>query len=218
MRIALLTANIGGIDSLSGIRKQTKDFHYYPYFLNNLPYPLPNLNNRLKGKYVKIQSHRFLNHYDAYVWIDGRVEVIGESFIELMVKDLCDEKPVSIFKHKDRDNIYQEIEYIQSNIKLGNPYLTKRYANQNLESELEFYKNFGLKEDCQLYACTIFARLNNLKTNDAFDEWWRRILEFSLFDQTMFSYVKEKHKIKVNELDYSLFEDQFILNKHLINI
>ena len=64
MRIALLTANIGGIDKVVEPTKQNIPFDYFCYTENNLPFPLPNLSNRMKGKYLKMLTHRFLPNYD----------------------------------------------------------------------------------------------------------------------------------------------------------
>lgn len=213
MKIALITANIGSFDEIKGIPQQTIPVDYYCYFDNNLPYPLPNLNNRLKSKYVKIQTHRFLPGYDAYIWIDGRVEITADVFAEEMIKGLG-ENDVAIFSHPERETVGQEIEFMQQQMSKGNSYLFSRYGNQGIEKEAIFYQDKKVWHS-PLFACTIFARKNNNTTNYAFDEWWRRCIEFSYFDQTMFSYAMGTENVVANILDRKDFEKQFILNRHL---
>lgn len=213
MKVAILTANIGNFDEIKGIPRQTIDVDYYCYFDNNLPFPLPNLNNRLKSKYVKIQTHRFLPQYDAYIWIDGRVEITADVFCEEIIKGLGD-NDVAIFGHPERKVVLEEYAYMREEMKAGNHYLISRYGNQKLSEELLFIaKEEGNEFSFPLYACTIFARRNNPETNEAFNEWWRRCIEFSYFDQTMFSYACQG--LRITELQRIDFKNQFILNRHL---
>ena len=110
MKIAILTANVGGIDnvippvpqrvgnivdwtnksvddaSVTRDSQVTCDYHYFTE--DNLPYPLPNLSSRLQGKYLKILSHRFLPTYDVYVWMDGKVELTDGKFVAGIVEKL----------------------------------------------------------------------------------------------------------------------------------
>lgn len=201
LKIAVMTANIGGIDPTFGIPKQNIEVDYFCYYENNLPFPLPNLNNRLKSKYVKTQAHRFLPGYDAYIWIDGRVKVNGNNFAEEFIRQL-ENYHLVVYKHRERKNVYEEIEYIINQMNRGNKYLLERYGNQELVKEVLFYKEMGMPNDYPLFTGGFFARWNSDIINNCFDEWWRRILEFSLFDQTMFSFVTWQHNLKVNFLEW----------------
>lgn len=209
IKIAILTANIGGIDNVFGMPEQSIPSDFFHFHDGNLPYPLPNLNDRLKSKYVKIQTHRFLPDYDLYIWIDGRVEILSKDFVKEMLcrlgikdEDYSECNDIAIFKHQERSTVYQEMEFILSKIKKGNKYLVSRYANQNLQEELDFYKKEGLPEDFQLFGCGVFARWNSPHVNAMFDEWWLRSIEFSYFDQAMFSYAAWKHVININALTW----------------
>lgn len=215
MKIAVLTANVGNIDEVKGMPEQDTRLKYFYYHEGNLPFPLPNLDNRLKSKYVKIQTHRFLPQYDAYVWLDGRVEILSKEFISNITSHLL-ENEMAMFLHKDRGNVYDEMSYIINHIQKGNRYLVQRYAHQNLEKEARFYKEEGVPRDYPLYACTVFARLNNQRLNNVFDEWWRRCLEFSSFDQTMFAYCAYKSDLKIKGLLWSDYSKFLQVNKHKI--
>lgn len=212
---ALLTANIGDIDSLQRLENQSLLFHAHYYGSYNLPFPLPNLNDRMKGKYIKINTHRFLPDYPNYVWIDGRVAVISSNFIEKMTENL-DEYDVVIGLHPQRNNVYEEISFIKKLISEGNEYLLARYKNEPFDLEEQFYRSEGLPEDTPLYACTVFARNNNEKVNAAFEDWWLRTLEFTCFDQAMFSYIVWKHRLKVKAIPYIELLNYVTVGKHKV--
>jgi hypothetical protein len=195
MRIALLQANIGDFDDVKPIPEQSVPYDYFLYTENNLPYPLPNLNNRLKGKYLKINSHRFLTH-DYFIWIDGRVEITSDKFIESMVT----KSDVTISIHPTRNNPYEEIDYIQRRMNEGSEYLNQRYSEEPFKEEVQFYKKKGMK-DVPLYACYCFGRPNNKRMNQVFQEWWMTCLEFSNFDQSQFSYIAWRHKLNISTVE-----------------
>lgn len=215
MKIAIITANLGGIDPIYGIPKQTVDVDFRYYTDASLPYPLPNLNKRLQSKYLKLQTHRFLPGYDAYIWIDGRVLIESNNCVELLQEELK-ENDVAIFRHLERSNVFDEMDFIVDMMNKGNHYLLSRYGNQQMEMETEFYQTERLPKDFPLYATYVFARINNEKVNTAFDEWWRRTIEYSHFDQAMFSYVAWKHELKIKELSWQDYRKVIHVTKHMI--
>lgn len=218
MRIAIVTANVGGIDIGAEERFEKlniADLYYYDEY--NLPFPLPNLNDRLKSKYIKIMTHRFLPQYDVYIWVDSSVELVDvKGFIPHILKGIkmgCD---LQITPHHERFNAYDELDFIKEQILLGKEYLSKRYENEPLEEEKAFYQQEGLERDFPLYITRFFARPNNEKVNKAFDDWWLRVLEFANFDQSMLSHIVHKHKLQVAVTDYQSTVEKFLrIHKHL---
>lgn len=213
-RIAVVCANIGSFDPVFKFPDQTIDCDFHYFTEKNLPYPLPNLNNRLRSKYIKIQMHRFLPDYDEYIWIDGSVEVLGKRFAQHMHNHL-EGHEVAMSVHHERNTVYEELEYILTNMEAGKEYLIKRYRDEPLAEEMAFYKNSHLSDDHSLYITRFFARRNNKVTNAAFDDWWNRCLEFVNFDQAMFSYIAWRHGVVINELDYLHTVGNFLkVHKH----
>lgn len=196
MNTVILSANVGGIDEVYGMPKQNTPCDHRYYFDHNLPCPMPNLNNRLKAKYCKLQTHRFLNH-STFIWHDSRIKIISKDFASIFKEQLSDYDMV-IFRHEERESPYKEIEYILENIESGNNYLLSRYGNQQISKEIEFMVAKGIPEDTPLYHCNLFARRNNKKVNAAFDEWWKLCLEYSYFDQALFSFIAWKYELKIN--------------------
>lgn len=215
MRIALVTCNIGGLDEVIKPVEQSISCDYYCFTEANLPYPLPNMDNRTKSKYLKLMTHRFLPDYDIYVWIDGCVKVAAKDFVEKMVAPIINKETEYVaVKHSHRTDVYEEVNYIISNIKEGNGYFASRYAHQKMEKELDFYTKEGIPKEYPLYACCVFARKNN-GLHLFFEEWFLRSLEFSNFDQAMFSYVSWKMGIDIKSFDWDEMEGKFFnFNKH----
>jgi hypothetical protein len=210
---ALLTCNIGGIDEVIEPVAQTAECDYFCYTDCVLPYPLPNLGDRLKGKYIKINPHRFLPDYQNYVWMDGRVRVFDSDFVSFMTEPLS-HYDIVIPLHYQRDNVYEEISFIKNLMAAGNEYLITRYKHEPFDSELDFYQAEGMPQDVPLYACGIFARRNDEKLNRIFRDWWLRSIEFTSFDQCMFSYIAWKFGLKVKSIDYSEILKYVEVGKH----
>jgi hypothetical protein len=205
----IISANIGNFDTISdppfGLR-------YQCYTEQNLPFQLPNLDNRLKGKYVKIQTHRFRD--DPYwIWVDGSVQIVSERFTRFMRTKL-EGHDIAIPLHPDRANVFEEISYILEHIKAGKDYVKSRYENEPLAEEREFYIQQGLPTQFPLYACRVFARVNSAKVNAAFNDWWMGCLEYSNFDQTYFSYIAWKHRLKIASFPYEDILRYVRINRH----
>lgn len=212
MRIAVITANIGGIDEVIPMVDQSVSCDYFLFTENNLPYPLVSLDSRMRGKYLKINTHRFLSH-DVFIWIDGRVEITSPFFVEMMIQKLKG-NDVVISKHEYRHNVYEEITWIQDMMKGGNEYLLSRYSHEPFDDELEFYRREGLPQDFPLYMCGIFARWNNEKVNKVFRDWWIGNLEYSCFDQAYFSYVAWKRGLEITGMHHSEMYQYLKIGKH----
>lgn len=209
----ILSANIGNFDK--PIVPWTVGAQIRCYTEANLPHPLPNLNNRLKGKYIKIMAHRFLDA-QRYIWIDGSVQPLNDLFQREMYGMLRESgADVVIAKHPERKGVYEELDYIAAGMKDGKQYLIDRYANEPLNAEFQFYEKQGLPYDFPLYVCRMFARQCTPKVNEAFNDWWLGCLEYSNFDQTYFSYVVWKHKLKIATFDYHSFVGSLVkVNRH----
>lgn len=212
MKIAIITANVGGIDKVIEPMDQTMQFDYFCYNEDNLPKPLSSFDDRMKAKYIKLQTHRFLPGYNAYIWLDGRAEVISKEMVHDMIYGIA-EADIMCLEHPQRKNIYDELMFIIEKMDEGNEYLLARYDR---EAILQEYAEYALNDEIfsiPLYACGVFARWNNQKLNDFFDRWWLSVIEFCAFDQTRFSVCAQNEKINIVSIPY---ENPLVkINKHL---
>lgn len=217
MKVAVITASIGGYDPQNGIPRQVFDgeVDFYYYHDGNLPYPLTNLNSRYKARYLKCNSHRFLPDYDVFIWLDGRVKIEGNNFVQQFIEDLGD-KDMAIYKHRNRKSVYEEVNFIAGEVTKGTPYLVERYGHEALTREILFYKQMGLPENYPLFMGGIFARRNTSHVNQAFEDWFIRLTEFSNSDQTMLSLICHQYNLQVNAIkwDEARSHKLFVVGKH----
>ncbi len=215
MKIAVVTAIFGGKDTQKPFAAQSVPCDYFCFTEANSPVPLPNLPDRLKAKYFKLQMHRVLPGYDAYVWIDGNVEVTSADFVKVMTDDLSG---IRIQKHHERQTIGEEIDFI---MKSDNVYLTTRYGAQPLKQEYEFYLNDGMRESAPLYSCNIFSyktvhpHRGDTVSVDFMNNWWMLCLEWSWFDQSAFSFLQYWDGcVETVELGPMFNNPHFVLHSH----
>lgn len=221
MKIAIITANVGDIDNVLDIPKQntSHEISFFSYTEKNLPFPLPNLDNRLKSKYLKIQTHKFLEGFDYFIWLDGRIEVISKDFVDKML-DFVGDKDVALPLHGVRSNVFEEMEYVLQHIEEENKYVFLRYGNQQMDKELDFYKQHKELKNIPLYHCACFIRKVNSGVNQFFDFWWEKCIQFSNFDQAMFAFTSFKNpQIKISAIEtINLFDKVIANNKHQRNM
>lgn len=184
MKTAVVTAIFGGKDTPKPFPPQSVGCDFFCFTEENSPVPLPNLPDRLKAKYFKLQMHRVLPGYDVYVWIDGNIEVKSADFVKVMTDGL---DGIRIQRHHERRTIKEEIDFIISS---ENEYLTTRYGVQPLKQEYEQYLSDGMKDTAPLYSCNIFSFIDKMDAMKFMDYWWRLCLEWSWFDQSAFSYIQ----------------------------
>jgi hypothetical protein len=184
---ALVTCNIGAIDFLYTPRAPCD-----VVYLEEAPFPLPHLNNRLKGKYCKMMTHRFLPDHSRYIWLDGNVRVVNAAFWGWLP-----DADVVICRHPDRKTVWEEYAYIRRS--LHNEYLYSRYRDDPWDEEEQLLRKY--LGEAPLYACRFFARKNVGHVNKAFAEWFVRTLEFCNFDQTLFTLISAGLKMHVCEYE-----------------
>lgn len=209
MKVAIITANIGGIDPVYPPCTQSEAYELFYYTENTLPFPLPALDSRMKGRYFKTQINRHLDH-DYFIWIDASVEIVNEEFVKDCITKLQD-SDIIISKHEQRQSVFDEIEYIIEQMKKGNKYLLRRYIKQPLYKEYEYYRDYGMSKSFPLYNGFMYAVKNNAKTSEFLNEWWDLIIKFSNFDQSQLSFCLWKHKFKIECITPN---DYFIRHKH----
>lgn len=214
MKIAIVCANYGGFDLRKEIPIQNFDSYGVHYFHeNNSPFPFTALDNRMKAKYFKLQAHKILPDFDAYIWIDGAFKIKSENFVSKMISELHG-NDIAVTKHPDRNCIFAEADFVLSGLNRGSKYFQSRYAASRLELEISRYQSF--QKGKGLYACGLFARWNNDHVNNFFDKWWERCLQYSAFDQLSFPILAEENNIKINPLTFSNYLDNefYKIEKH----
>lgn len=215
MKIALITANIGNFDVVREIPKQTVPFDHFYYTGENLYFPGHTIDNRLKAKIPKIIPHKIpeLLMYDYFIWIDANIQITSDKFVELFIGSTTD---FIISNHPSRKTIYEEADFIISQLKGDSRYLKARYEINSIKKEME-HINKEIIDAEGLYYCGVFGRYNYRKINDMCERWYLDNVLFTNFDQLNFVSNAAKSHISINTINFGgTFNktNYFSVNKH----
>lgn len=166
-----------------------------------------NLTNVQLARKIKILGTPKLAKYDVVVWIDGRIYF--EKSIKDFIKKYVDLKNYDLvgFKHFCRNSINNEM--------VAN-YEIEKIDITGLNKLDKFYKKEKFPDNCGLIETTLlFRNFNNIKLNQAMQDWFNMILEYSYRDQLSFNYVEWKNKLKVKYLDINNWDNEYFkFNPH----
>lgn len=207
MTIAVITANIGSFDQQHEI--PTQSVAYDRFYLTECALPFHTSDNRLKAKYYKMLAHEIYSH-DILIWMDGNVKIKSQTFIADIVSCMGD-SDIVISEHPTRKTVFEEAEYIATEIRSGNKYLASRYTAESIVAEVKDYP------PCTgLYWCGLFARRNNQKVNTAFTDWFLDNVKWTNFDQNSFVKMLHVHGLKTSIINWGSFYDNnnYSLSKH----
>jgi len=209
MKIAVITASLGGIDKPLPFVDQDIEFTRF-YITEQNAFPFHTVNSRLAAKFYKILSHRFVPNYDVFVWIDGNVEVKDPGLIRSMVSQL-ENADVVISEHPQRSSIRQEADFIINEVNNGNAYLQTRYSAKSINDEANAYGDLD-----GLYWCGLFARRNETTVNKAFDDWFVKNVQWSNFDQLSFVKIVHDFRLRLSITEWGPFynNNHYSLHKH----
>lgn len=208
MTIAVISASIGDFDTPKLFPEQDIECDYY--YFTETPTPFHSSDSRLKAKYFKMLAHEIMPH-DILVWVDGNVQIKTSSFIREFINEMGN-ADVCLAKHPFRDSVYNEADFIASEIDKGNKYFLQRYSKESILQEVG-----SMRKDIKgLYWCGLFARRNNTKVNAAFCDWFLENVLWTNFDQNNFVKIVYKHNLKINTIDWGEFynNNSYILSKH----
>lgn len=142
-----------------------------------LPMSKPFADPCRNAKQYKVRPHLYFSRWDASVWIDANLR-ITRGFDELL--PLLDEYPMVLFKHFERDCLYDEANVCKS-MGLDDPAIIDRQVAGYLERG--FPPHYGLPE-CN----TILRKAGHNGVDAVMESWWDEIRNGSRRDQLSFMY------------------------------
>lgn len=144
----------------------------------------PNRN----AKIHKIMPHLFFPDKEYSLWIDGSVNIEFNFSIEKLIEIYLSDCDMALFKHPDRNCIYQEANACIQR-KLDNPEVIRR--------QIEKYTREGYPSNAGLSECTILLRRHTPQIIKLNEMWWNEIKNGSKRDQISFNYVARKLGIEL---------------------
>lgn len=215
MRVNISTAIVGGIDKPKCIPFQVMEqgnslslsFYNEDYVPDwYLKYP-----HRTQALYFKTNLHELHSLSDYCIWIDSKVQIDSVDFVQQCLNAIGD-GDIAILKHGERTCVYEEIDYIESQIIQGNRYLAARYAHRPIRQQVEYYRAAGYPKNNGLNDCSIFIFKNNKTMDNIMHHWWHDCLKGN-FDQISIQYICWLMETKIRSIDFR--NETFHLVKHL---
>jgi Protein of unknown function (DUF616)/UDP-glucose/GDP-mannose dehydrogenase family, NAD binding domain/UDP-glucose/GDP-mannose dehydrogenase family, UDP binding domain len=147
-------------------------------------------------KYYKMLPHIFLPHYQYSIWIDGSMKIRQD--IQPLLEQLY-QYPLTVFKHPERNCIYQEMEACRM-WNLDNEFTMRK--------QMDLYRSKGYPKDNGLISSGVLLRQHNHPhVIKVMEDWWEEIFSHSKRDQLSFNFVAWK-----NGIDYQTLRWQDLIN------
>lgn len=202
MRIAIVSANLGSIDSQKEHVKQSlPEGDTVDFFLHDDRNTAPkmDISPRLQAKIYRMLAFDLHRGYDYYIWLDSCFQITSPDFVKWMIEKLGDKK-AAFFKHYERDSILSEAKFVEESMLNGSAYLVKRYAGLPLLQQVDSYLQAGYQDNVLLAAgCFIYKPTKNMC--NCMTEWLYENFRWSSLDQLSLPYVLWKFKIDYNIID-----------------
>lgn len=201
MKVAVVTAIIGGIDEPKAIPRQTVE-HERNLFTGPVIGTL-HMTDRLQALWYKTQIHEAPGMSDSgppdvFIWLDGKVQVQSADFLQ-QILDALGDGDIAVMKHLQRGCIYDEVKHIHHCIIHGNQYLATRYADKPLDQQISRYRAAGYPAKAGLYDCCIIAVRNNEKMKNVYEMWWAEVQK-GYFDQISLAFWCWAHLVKIKPI------------------
>lgn len=206
MRIALISAIVGGFDTPKIVPEQSVAFDHYRFSDFDVPAEYRHLNPRTQALYFKQQMHHICPGYDIYIWVDGKVQITSATFIQQCIDSLGDGVIAMPPHPAGRTSVREEVDYITDQILKGDRYCSDRYGQRNLMTQLH---EMGDWDDDQLNDCCIII----CNPNTVFDEWWDKCQDEIAYDQIWIQYFFWINGTRIRNINFQ--PGSYKLVKHL---
>lgn len=170
----------------------------------------PIYRNRRNAKIYKILPHLFVPGYDYYVWVDSTHYVAVDP--HRMIEEFLMSSDIALFKHPDRNCVYQEAELIK---KINFDH------HELVDAQMEFYESIDYPKNNGLYELPCRIQRNTIKIQEAMLSWWEMICMYSSRDQLSLPYILKKYDITpsiipglANKISGNQYLPQYISSSH----
>lgn len=216
--IALVTANMGGLDPLFALPPHPGvDAFYYTDRPDAVPsgwtgsFVVGDGNPRLLAKRFKCQAHRLAEVQGCrwLAWADASFEFRSLDFLHAWAALAGDEGACAVLvPHPDRGTVAEEYAYVLRQIAGGNKYLSSRYSAEVLRCERAHFSRTHELEKLRLWAGGMWLFANVPRTHEFLNSWWDCVLRFSILDQTSMSPLLADHGIEPVAFSGNLYDNQ----------
>lgn len=146
---------------------------------------------RRNSRVPKMLSHKF-TETEYSIWIDGNLKLLKT--LEEIVATYLKDHDIALFKHPDRDCLYDEGIVCAVN-KLDDPEVIKR--------QLAAYEREGYATHKGLCECNFIVRRHTPKIKALNEKWFAEYSTYSARDQISFMYAVDQVGVRLNVIEGS---------------
>lgn len=217
MRVALLSANLGGFDSPVEYATQLLDdgveMTIHRVTDKEFPRRIHAMTARMQMGAVKRFCWEWVPDHDVYIWLDASVTLTKPHSVMWFLR-ILGQADLALLPHPQRRTIHEEAEFLRAKIADRDPYLTSRYEFERLDAQLAAIDVPGFR-DQKLYATTTFAFRDSPKVRGMFKEWWYHVSKYHALDQLSFPFVVAQSGCVVRELPGNLYKHpELVYTRH----
>ncbi len=160
----------------------------------------PNDSNR-SAKYFKVFPNELFPDYEYSFWIDARTYVLAPNIFDIAL-ELLKDKNLAVFKHPERNSIYDE-----ANICIE----WKKDAPEIINKQMDRYKQEGYKDQIVLVNGGFIFRRHHEQDIILFEKkWWEEIIKYSKRDQLSFPYAAWKTNLKFEIIYKNIYDNDLV--------
>lgn len=208
MKIAVISASLGGFDEPQAHEPQSIEHDYFFYNDESFLPRKHTLAPRMWAKIPKMFGWQLNPGYDYYLWIDGNQKLAHADSLKYFL-DNCQGYDVVFTRHPKRPNIRQETRVMRK----GNrqqPYYRQRYGGEREEELYSLIANDKDYVDDTLLSGGMFIYRNTPEVQAALKDWWYYVTRYHVNDQLSLPYVLYKSGLKLNILEDDIRDSWFI--------
>lgn len=148
------------------------------------------LNPAEQNRFIKMHPHLILSAYDASVYVDGNIQVIGD--VGSLARESLTSAKIAAYSHPERDCVYDEAKACAL---LGLEWVHKIAEQVKLYEHQRFPRHHGLVE-----ANILFRRHNDHQVIKVMEFWWTLFQRYAKRDQLSFNYACWQQGLEIHNL------------------
>ncbi len=159
-------------------------------------------NVRLARKH-KILCHKFLKEYDYSIYVDGKMQIIGD--FDEYINRYSMGNPMLCFPHFARNCVYDEASACVASLKDD---------EKIIDEQIKGYRQEGYPARNGLIDSACLVRQHNDKRlQQVMECWWSEVREKSRRDQLSIGYVCWKNDFHYDICDLFIYDNEFICKR-----
>lgn len=177
--------------------------------INNIN-EIKDYDNRLKCKYIKMNTHLLLPNYKYYLWIDGSFPIQNNNFINDLYFLISQRPEIVLYIHNARRkerNIKNEVLRCSKLKSVDNNLINLQYNNYILEG---YPDKKGV-----LFSSGIILKENNSKINNLMDYWFKQNEMYTTRDQVSLPYSLWKCEVIPKIINENINLNSLVGKKHM---